>query len=124
MKFSADTGELVALAADLGKVKGDSVKPVIAKSAASIQKLWRANAKASSGRHARQYPSFISFDIVDRGFGAEIGPTKRGQGNLGAILEYGSVHNPPHHDGKRAWQAEEPKLLAALGEAIGKELGA
>lgn len=124
MKITADTGELRALARDLGRVKGDTVKPVLAKSAAAIQKGWRANAKASSGKHARSYPGYISTDATDRGFGFEVGPTKRGQGNLGAILEYGSVHNPPHHDGKRAYEAEEPKLIAALGDALGKELGA
>ena len=110
--MNIDTSELDALRADLlneGSTIGRKVHAVMKKAAVNIKQEWRSNAAASSGRHAAGYPSTITFDerseqeII-------IGPEKRGQGNLGAILEYGSVHNPPHNDGKRAADKEEPNL--------------
>jgi hypothetical protein len=46
---------------------------------------------------------------------AIIGPDKGGpQGALGNLLEYGSVKNPPHRDGGRALDVEEPRFEAQL----------
>ncbi len=55
---------------------------------------------ASIGPHAKSYPRSITYDILYAGsylVQAEIGPDKGGpQGALGNLLEFGSVHNPPH----------------------------
>lgn len=86
---------------------------VVAKGALNVKEGARRNATASSGTHAAQYPSTITYDLDPDRLGAEIGPERRGQGNLGPILEYGSAHNPPHRDLGRALDTEEPLFIAA-----------
>lgn len=91
---------------------------VVRKGAVNIKKDWRANARASAPKHAPLYPRSISFDVAAYGPDvtfATIGPDKGGpQGALGNLLEYGSVKNPPHRDGGRALDAEEPRFEAQL----------
>ena len=61
--------------------------------------------------------------ISPAGLEAEIGPDKsRPQGALGNLLEFGSENNPPHNDGGRALQAEEPRFLEHLGKIVDVEL--
>lgn len=84
---------------------------VVAKGALNVKNEARSNARASSGTHAAKYPDTITYGIDPGGLGAEIGPERRGQGNLGPILENGSVHNPPHRDLGNALDAEEPRFL-------------
>jgi HK97 gp10 family phage protein len=120
-----DAHELDALADDLkaGAEKAEKgVEKVLRKAAVNIKKEWRRNARATSGRSARHYPNTINYDEENSGMRYVIGPDKRGQGNLGAILEYGSVHNPPHHNGLRAADKEEPKLLKYIEKAAGDVL--
>lgn len=120
-----DTTQLAGLARDLqdaaSEVRGDVAK-VVKKGATNVKRDWRANAQASAGRHAAQYPSTINYDIKDNGLTAEVGPEKRGQGNFGAFLEYGSVNNPPHNDGKRAIDAEQPRFEKEIANLIDKVL--
>jgi hypothetical protein len=90
---------------------------LVAKGAEHVKDAARRNAEKSSGEHAKLYPKTIGIDLDLGGLSAEIGPAKEGQGNLGHILEYGSVkyggvHNPPHRDLGRALDAEEPLFLA------------
>lgn len=90
---------------------------VVAKAAVNVKQEARKNAEASSGKHAKLYPGTITYGLEAGGLGAEIGPEKRGQGNLGHILEYGKVtfggvHNPPHRDLGRALDSEEPRFIA------------
>lgn len=100
---------------------------VVKKAAVQVKKGWRDNAKESvaGAGHASAYPYSITFDEPVRGPGhveVEIGPDKdKRQGALGNLIEYGSVNNPPHWDGKRAAEAEAPvfeKYLADMGEAM------
>lgn len=95
-------------------------RAVVTKGALNIKNDWRANATSSAGRHARLYPASIGYDIAE-GPGlieAVVGPDKaKAQGPLGNLLEFGSVHNPPHNDGGRALDAEEPRFAAAV-EAV------
>ncbi|MGA5635078.1 hypothetical protein [Streptomyces lydicamycinicus] len=89
---------------------------VVTRGALNVKRGWADNAAASSGRHAPHYPRAISYDVhpIPGGAFAEIGPDKsRVQGALGNLLEFGSVHNPPHNDGGRALQAEDPRFVAA-----------
>lgn len=100
---------------------------VVKKTAVQVKKGWVANAKESvaGAGHARAYPYSITFDDPVRtaaGVEVEVGPDKaKRQGALGNLIEYGSVNNPPHWDGKRAAEAETPafeKHMADLGEAM------
>lgn len=126
--MSADVSELQVLAADLGRAGAavtEQARRVVSRGALNIKRDWRTNAQATAGAHARRYPYSIGYDPVvlpGGGVGAIIGPDKGAvQGALGNLLEYGSVHNPPHNDGGRALLAEAPRFLAAV-EQLGGEL--
>lgn len=84
---------------------------VVAKAALNVKEEARRNAQQTSGTHARKYPGTITYGIDNGGLGAEIGPERRGQGNLGPLLEHGSRNNPPHRDLGRALDTEEPRFL-------------
>ena len=105
------------LARSIPRVRKDA-RAVTMRGALNVKTNWRANATQSSGKHARHYPRTVGFDFAAYGtdlFMATIGPDKGGvQGPLGAILEYGSVKNPPHNDGGRALDAELPLFLAQM----------
>jgi hypothetical protein len=93
-------------------------RAVVRRGAVNIKRDWQANARASAPKHAPHYPRSISFDVNSYGpdiVMAIIGPDKGGpQGALGNILEYGSVKNPPHRDGGRALDVEEPRFEAQM----------
>lgn len=93
-------------------------RQVTMRGAMNIKRDWQSNARQSSGRHAPAYPSSIGFDLAAYGpdiIMAIIGPDKGApQGALGNLLEYGSVKNPPHRDGGRAADAEEPRFEAQI----------
>ncbi|MGW0626426.1 hypothetical protein [Streptomyces sp. NPDC002758] len=105
------------LARSVPRLRRDA-RQVTMRGAVNIKKDWRANARQSSGRHAPAYPNAVGFDFTALGpdvFEATIGPDKGAtQGALGNLLEYGSVKNPPHRDGGRALDAEEPRFEAQL----------
>ncbi|MFJ3793898.1 hypothetical protein [Kitasatospora sp. NPDC090091] len=127
--MTADISALEALVAALARAGADvdrQARQVVSKGALNIKRDWAANAAASSGRHAPHYPRTIGYDLITTpaGSSAVIGPDKdrsREQATYGAILEFGSVHNPPHNDGGRALLAEEPRFIAAV-EALGESL--
>ncbi len=111
-----DFHELTQLKSDIEREAHDIVSKtgaVVKKGAVNVKNDWRRNASASSGRHARQYPGTIDFDMKSD-MEAEIGPQKRGQGNLGHLLEYGTATSGPHWDGKRAADEETPKFEKEL----------
>ena len=93
-------------------------RAVMMRGALNIKNGWKANARASAPRHAPAYPRTIGFDLLMFGpdqLLAIIGPDKGGpQGALGNLLEYGSVKNPPHRDGGRALDVEEPRFDAQM----------
>lgn len=103
---------------------------VVEHAAVNVKDGWKRNARGSAGRHAKRYPSSITYDMMSIGAAlrghieAEVGPDKgRPQGALGNLIEFGSVHNPPHNDGGRALRDEEPKLERAIAEATLDALG-
>ena len=127
--MSVDVRQLLALAGDLN---ASSVRAwlathaVVTRGAMNVKRDWRANARATAGQHARRYPDSVTYDVTYTpvGVSAEIGPDKaRPQGALGNLLEFGSVHNPPHMDGARALAAETPQFLAALAALAGRTAG-
>jgi hypothetical protein len=124
--------DLRALAHDLReaprRAQRDAVA-VVEHGAVNVKTDWRDNAKQTSGRHARLYPSSISYDmglaaaVVGR-VDAVIGPDKaKPQGALGNLLEFGSVNNAPTNDGGRALDAEAPKFEAELAKVALDALG-
>lgn len=121
--------ELRALAHDLREapVKAQAAAVgVVRHGALNVKRGWQDNARTSAGRHGRRYPSSIGYDTdIDKGhIEAEIGPDKnRPQGALGNLIEFGSVHNPPHNDGGRALRVEAPKFEHALAEVALDALG-
>ncbi|OKI22206.1 hypothetical protein [Streptomyces sp. CB03911] len=125
--MSTDITGLQALVADLARVGADldeRTHQVVSRGALNIKRDWRANARASSGRHARLYPSSIGYDPITAlpggGASAVIGPDKDApQGALGNLLEFGSAKNGPHNDGGRALAAEEPRFIAAVEQLAG-----
>ncbi|WP_416976717.1 hypothetical protein [Streptomyces sp. T028] len=128
MSINANTRQLDALAAvfRVNAVRAQvQATAVVRRGALNVKNGWRANATATAGQHARLYPSSISFDMRPhpRGASAEIGPDKgKPQGALGNLLEFGSVHNPPHMDGARALAAEAAAFTAHVA-AIGTQMG-
>ena len=119
--MSIDLHELQALTARLSRAGAEAsrqAEQVVARGALNIKNDWRANAIRTAGAHARAYPYSIGYDLhplPGGGARAVIGPDKGArQGALGNLLEYGSVHNPPHNDGGRALVAEEPRFHAQV----------
>ncbi|MFB7288978.1 hypothetical protein [Actinacidiphila glaucinigra] len=99
-------------------------RAVTRRGAMNIKRDWAQNARASAPRHAPAYPRSISYDVYpytpDMTI-AEIGPDKgRTQGALGNLLEYGSVHNPPHNDGGRALAVELPRFEAQIAAIVAR----
>lgn len=118
--------DLLDLAADLtdaGPVAMDKAHRVVQRGALNIKNDWRDG--VSGLAHARALPSAITYDSFRSRFTseAEIGPDKdRPQGALGNLIEFGSVNNPPHGDGQRALDREEPRFIAALEQIVGDVL--
>lgn len=113
-----DMREVVKFAADVGKVAPAAIAPlagVLAKSSTAI----RQDLRAKSSGHSRfpAFPQAITYDI--RGLSSEIGPVKRGAGNLGNILYFGTVNNGPvlEHPAA-ALEREAPQFQAALALAV------
>ncbi|MFE2140184.1 hypothetical protein ACFXA3_00190 [Streptomyces sp. NPDC059456] len=128
--MTADVRALVQLAVVLERSVPEAERNMVAvvtRGALNVKNGWRANATATAPPHARLYPYTINYDIkpIPGGAEAEIGPDrsmKRLQASYGAILEFGSVNNPPHNDGGRALQVEEPRFVAQVA-AIADRLG-
>lgn len=126
-----DLSELEALnasmAASTAIIQRDGAA-IVKRGAQNIKTAWRANAAASAGAHARLYPSTINYDVTETlgVIEAEIGPDRSmdsRQASFGAILEFGSIHNPPHNDGGRALDEEEPHFLAQVDALRLRALG-
>jgi hypothetical protein len=117
-----DLTELEALNAVIqatGAAVQEQGRAVVSRGALNIKNDWRANAAASARSHGRRYPYDVNYDISQTPgvIEAEIGPQsgrKELQSFLAAVLEFGSVHNPPHNDGGRALEAEEDRFAAAV----------
>lgn len=93
-----------------------------AKAAEQLQSKWRANARSTAGSHGKRYPASITTEKMLSGLGGvtfEVGPEiGKPQGSMGRGFEYGSVHQPPHLDGKKAADAIEPGYQEAIAAAV------
>ena len=107
--------ELRQLAADLAKgIPHDEIRAVVDKSAQAVKKGMRAD--ASGSRHFK-IASAITHEVV--GFAmAEVGPEKRGGGNLGAIAYFGGRNGGGGTipDPVGPLEAEAPAFEQALGD--------
>jgi hypothetical protein len=102
-----------------------AARGVIQKGALNVKAGWRENARVSAGAHGRHYPNSITYSTrIGAGWvEAEIGPESgRTQGGMGRGFEYGSRNQPPHLDGNRAADVEEPRLAEYLAALAGELL--
>jgi hypothetical protein len=79
-----------------------------------------------TGKYLPHYALSITYDVESVGSttSAEIGPDKaKVQGAFGPGVEYGSVQHAPMPHLNPALDAEEPKFLNALGDAVVRVLG-
>lgn len=106
---------LRAAAADLPRL----VRPVVAKGALNVKTKLRS--EASGSRHFR-LASFITYDTKETSSGAEaeIGPEKRGAGNLGNIAYFGGAHGGGGTlpDPQLAANEEAPRFEKAIGDIV------
>lgn len=118
----SDVTQLVGQLEDVGHNAGKYVRDAVDKSSLAIKKDWQERATGMKG--LAQYPGHIGYDFAAfQGFGStvlrtDIGPSKRGQGNLGAIIENGAPHFSPRGHGKAALAAESPHFEELLDQAL------
>lgn len=121
-----DVSELRQLEADLGRIPGRAVAPMIAattKSANSVRDAMRSDARGIG--HAPHFPNSITADVkVKVGqIEAEIGPDKGlTQGALGNILYFGTSKNGAVLDINGPLDREKEKFAKAVEDGIGKLL--
>lgn len=119
-----DVSEVNELAADLGRIPGRMVPPMIAavtKSSHAVRDQMRADAGGIG--HAPHFPKSITDEIrVKAGqIEAEIGPDKGlKQGALGNILYFGTSNNGAVLNINSALDAEAPKFQKAVEAAAEK----
>ena len=117
-----DTGELSALARDLGRMSArttGSMIGVFREGADDLVKEWAANARATSGEHGKHYPNSIDSEMqIGTDIAFEVGPNPaKPQG--GMAFETGSVNQPPHPDGQRAADTIIPSIDRRIDAALG-----
>lgn len=125
-----DGADELATAFELAPKEMDtSLLPVLDKSAERLQRDWRSNARKTARTHGRRYPASITYDLTQQSGSiyADIGPdSAKPQGGMGRGFEYGSVHQPPHMDGARAFadnaQRFEKAVDAKVDEVIRNSL--
>lgn len=132
---SFDFSELNALTQDLGSVPTSSIPKIrqaVEIAARKTKDAWRQTAAPLSGRHARQYPASIDYELelnTDGEISAEIGPNltryggKTGQGGLApslGILEDapGGVRARPQRARQKAAQVGADDLETGLAKAL------
>jgi hypothetical protein len=118
-----DFSELLALAADLGRVPAEvalNVKKAVTVTALKVKKDWASEAKRSG---LAGYAASVTYDVKESrgGVEAEIGPDLgRNQGSFGFVEEGGGgVRSAPQHAGRNASRKNEQDFVDGLEKAIG-----
>jgi hypothetical protein len=126
---NVDASEIFALALDLSTASGKIVAPLreaFTEAGDAAARQWYANARATSGRHGKWYPSSIDAETkftLGGNVEVEVGPNAaKKQGRMGRGFEFGSVNQPPHLDGVRAFEAVEPRVAKIADEAVARLL--
>lgn len=100
--------------------KPDMVK-VVRKVAREGNELAKANARRTSGKHARLYPGYFSAEVhTGDTIVGEYGPRKGGQGSLAPFLEKGSINNPPHGNLDDSLDVIGPRFGDEVGDMVEK----
>lgn len=114
--------ELVAEFEDARVFTRSEAKKVVSKGALNVKSEWRRRWRGIA--HAPRLPLSISYDITEAAdeIRAEIGPVDGPalQGFLGAIIEFGGIHNAPIPGGLPALQAEEPRFAEQCDALLAK----
>ncbi len=122
--MDADTSQLRALAADLGKVGFTAVPKVAAvvKRTLNDTKADLQSEASAGGPTAARLSSAITYDVTGNGLGGEVGPVEGGAGSL-AFLYYGNsktgpVLKDPMFAMERNAAKAAPYFLKALGDVL------
>lgn len=86
MSAHIDDSELRAFAQDLAAAAGrvaDAARPTMSKAGLNIKDAYAAQARGSSNPGFRSLGGTISYDLIDGGFGVEIGPDRSRGGAAG-----------------------------------------
>lgn len=115
--MDVDLSEVRDFARDLGKVAGaavPAVRPVVQRALQNTKN--DAQAKVSSHPSWRKLAPTIGYDV--QGLQGEVGYRDSGQGELAGIYEFGSARRAPHPTLIPAAEAEAPRFVKALDDAI------
>ena len=89
-----------------------NARKVVARGAFNVKREWRRRWQGIA--HAPRLPYSITYDTTESAgeISAEIGPVDGPalQGFLGAIIEFGGIHNAPNPGGLPALELEEPRF--------------
>jgi hypothetical protein len=100
-----------------------TIRPVVGKGSLNIKR--DAQERIGRGPYLPMYARSISYDTWFAGSSvtSEIGPDKdKPQGPLGNLLEYGTGDTPPIPHLGPALDAEEPRFLRAIEDAVAKAI--
>lgn len=120
MKIRIDTSEVREFAAELHGIPprlAHHARPVVKRGAQNIKNQLVEEMRASV--HFRPVARGISYDIVDNGFTAEIGPEKGSPGSLANIAYFGGGTQPGGGtvpDPRGALEAEAPRFEKSLAD--------
>ena len=109
-----DEGQVSAMLGRASREIIDEAHKVVKRGAVNIKEAMREDANES--RYFRRIARYIDFDQV--GLSAEIGPNKRGAGNLANIAYFGGAHGGGGtvRDPQRAADEEAPRFEKALAQ--------
>ena len=118
-KIEIDMSEVREFAADMRQVDSRlarHLKPVVEKGAHNIKTQLQEEMRGS--RHFAPVARGITYDIVDGGYGAEIGPVKGSPGSLANIAYFGSSRGGGGTvaDPRGALDAEVPRFERSLAD--------
>lgn len=125
MGFNMDEVRELAsdMAMSLTPVK-QGVQAAVKRGAVNVKNDAKRDIVSQVGRnHAKHYAGAITFDLMNGGMAAEIGPeTGHKQAFLGKILEFGTATSPAHPHLVPAVEREQEKLVAGILVAVEKAL--
>ena len=120
--------EFSAHLATTGQRLNPKMTRTINRAAMNIQADWRRRAQSLNppGSASSKYPStirktaghFTSAHV----YTISVEPAPRGQGKLGAILEYGGAHNAPQRSNVAAAKAEAPELAKWMAKLAAESI--
>ncbi|WP_187995916.1 hypothetical protein [Flaviflexus equikiangi] len=126
VEISIDNRELRLLAKDMSDVPRKlqkEIPPIVKKGALNIKEAMRKDLMASSYSGINYVASTVSFDELDGGFAAVIGPSSgrgRGKGSLANVAYFGTSRGGGTvRDPKEALADEEDNFLTHLGKVAG-----